>query len=215
MIEWLFGKIRTRANLLCVVSGLFVGLLIISNILTAKQFEIEGIVLTCGVLVFPLVYILNDMLVEVYGYEVTKRIIILGFSVQLIAVLAYHLAILLPTPVFNQECSDAFSTVLGTSGRILCASFVAYLIGSFLNAKVMVWLKKKFHSQLLLRCMTSTLVGEGVDSALFLTVAFLGIMPSAELLILIICEALFKVVLEVVIYPVTRSTIRCAQKLKD
>lgn len=206
--------LKTKSELLCIITGLFVGLLIVSNILTSKQFSIGGLSLTCGVIIFPVVYIINDLLVEVYGYETTKKIILLGFVVQLIAVFAYHLAIALPSPAYNQEGAEAFATVLGSSGRILLASFIAYLIGSILNAKVMIKLKERYHDKLMFRCVSSTLVGEGVDSAIFLTVAFFGIMPSAELLLLIVCEALFKVVLEVIIYPVTRTTIRHAQKLK-
>lgn len=207
--------LKTKNELLHIIIGLFVGLLIVSNILTSKQFSVGELSLTCGVIIFPLVYIINDLLVEVYGYETTKKIILLGFVVQLIAVIAYHLAIALPSPIYSQESAEAFAMVLGSSGRILLASFVAYLIGSILNAKVMVKLKERFHDKLMLRCVSSTLVGESVDSAIFLTVAFFGVLPSEELLILIVCEALFKVCLEIIIYPMTRKVIRKAETLED
>lgn len=206
--------IKTRNELLGAIIGIFVGSLLISNILTSKQFTVGELSLTCGVIVFPIVYIVNDMLAEIYGYEIAKKIIMLGFVVQLIAVLSYALAIALPAPSYALESADAFATVLGSSGRILLASFIAYLVGSLLNAKVMVKLKRKYEDRLMYRCVTSTLIGEGVDSTIFLTIAFLGILPFEEILILILCEALFKICFEICVYPVTRTVIHKARALE-
>lgn len=206
--------LKTKSELLYVIIGLFVGSLIISNILTAKQFSIGELSLTCGVIVFPIVYIVNDMLAEIYGYNTAKKVIYLGFVVQLIAVIAYMIAIALPAPAYGQESADAFEVVLGSSGRILLASFMAYLVGSLLNAKVMVRLKARLQDKLMFRCVASTVIGEGIDSTIFLTIAFLGIMPIEEILILIACEALFKIGFEILVYPATRCVIHRARTLK-
>jgi len=206
--------IKTRNELLGAIIGIFVGSLLISNILTSKQFSVGEVSLTCGVIVFPIVYIVNDMLAEIYGYEITKKIVMLGFVVQLIAVLSYSLAIALPAPSYSLESADAFATVLGSSGRILLASFIAYLVGSLLNAKVMVKLKSRFENKLMFRCVSSTVIGEGIDSTIFMMIAFLGIMPFEEILILIACEALFKICFEIAVYPVTRTVINKAKALQ-
>lgn len=206
--------IKTKNELLFAIIGIFVASLLISNILTAKQFSVGELSLTCGVIIFPIVYIINDMMVEIYGYDIAKKIIFLGFVAQLMAVMAYALAISLPAPVYAQENADAFAMVLGSSGRILLASFMAYLVGSLLNAKVMVKLKARFRDRLMLRCVSSTLIGESIDSTIFLAVAFLGVLPVEEILLLIACEALFKICFEICVYPVTRTVIHKARALQ-
>lgn len=207
----------TKTRLLSVVTALFCSCLIISNVLAGKTFALtESIVLPCAVIIFPVVYIVNDVLSEVYGFRKAKNIIFLGFAINVLAVAAYGIAILLPSPAFATEVGDAFRTVLGSTPRILLASFLAYLAGSLVNAKVMVKLKEKHGEKgLALRCILSTLVGEGIDACIFITIAFLATMPFGSLVVMIVAQALFKTVYECIVYPVTRIIIQKVKALPE
>lgn len=193
---------------LFLLSGVFCACLIISNILAFKTFCIGCITLPAAVVVFPLVYIVNDALTEVYGYEKARQVIWLGFGLNAVAVVAYQIAILLPAPEYFTG-QEAFATVLSNSGRILLASFAGYLAGSLLNAKTMAILKER--TSLFARCVISTLFGEGVDALLFISIAFVGQMPLKTLFGMIIAQALAKTLYEIIIYPATRKVIKKVQ----
>lgn len=199
----------TKTKLFSIVMALFCSCLIISNVLAGKTFTlISSIVLPCAVIIFPIVYIVNDVLAEVYGYRKAREVIFLGFAINVIAVIAYSIAILLPSPSFATEVGDAFRMVLGSTPRILLASFLAYLVGSIINAKVMSIMKAKHGEKgLALRCILSTLVGEGMDACIFITIAFIGTMPIASLVTMIVAQALFKTLYETIVYPVTKNVI--------
>ena len=190
-------------KLLDLISGVFTASLIISNILAFKIFVIGDIVLDAGILIFPVVYIINDILAEVYGFKIAKRIIFLGFFTNLLAVILYNIAMYLPSPDYF-EGSEAFKMVLGTSFRILLASFVAYLSGSLTNSYVLVSIKKKYKNSLLTRFVLSTLAGETVDSILFITIAFLFVIPLESLLIMIISQIILKTLYELFAFPITK-----------
>lgn len=210
------NKIKpTKTEIYSILTGIFCASLIISNILAFKTFTFIGdIVLPCAVIIFPLTYIVNDVLAEIYGFNKAKRVIILGFIMNLLAVILYTIAIVLPTPAYFSG-QEAFAMVLGSTPRILIASFVAYLVGSLLNSYTMVKLKEKYEPYLFGRCIGSTIVGEGIDACLFITIAFFGTMPNMTLLIMIIAQATFKTVYEVIIYPVTRYVINKIKKLEE
>lgn len=205
---------KTKNELLQIITGLFVGCLLISNILAAKTFTFGSIILPTAVIVFPLVYIINDVLSEVYGFNKAKKVIWLGFIVNAIAVSAYTIAIKLPAPAFAVEGAEAFALTLGSTGRLLLASFAAYLVGSFFNASIMVKMKEKLSEYLMLRCILSTLIGEGADAIIFITIAFIGTMPVVDLLVMIVVQAIFKTTFEVVVYPITRKVIRRVESLE-
>ena len=131
----------TKTELYAMLTGVFTACLIISNIIAGKTFDFFSIVLHCGVIIFPIIYIVNDILAEVYGYKKARNVILLGFLMNLVAVICYNVTIILPAPAFFEN-SEAFSTVLGSTVRLLIASFIAYLAGSLVNAKLMVKLKK-------------------------------------------------------------------------
>ena len=133
---------------------------------------------------------------------------------NLVAVICYSITIMLPAPVFF-EASDAFATVLGSTWRLLIASFAAYLVGSLVNAKTMTVLKRKSEEKLFLRCIVSTLFGEGLDAIIFITIAFCGTMPIEALLVMIVAQALFKTIYEAVVYPVTRLVINKVKGLPE
>jgi uncharacterized integral membrane protein (TIGR00697 family) len=204
----------TKTELYAMLTGVFTASLIISNIIAGKTFDFFSVVLPCGVIIFPIIYIVNDVLAEVYGYEKARKVILLGFLMNLVAVICYNITILLPAPVFFEN-SDAFGVVLGSTLRLLIASFIAYLAGSLVNAKLMVVLKKWNEEKLFFRCILSTLFGEGLDAIIFITIGFLGTMPVEALIIMIVAQALFKTVYEMIVYPLTRYVIRSVKALPE
>ena len=204
----------TRTELYATLTGIFTACLIVSNIIAGKTFDFFSFVLPCGVIIFPVIYIVNDVLAEVYGYEKTRNVILLGFFMNLVAVICYTITIWLPAPVFFEN-SEAFSVVLGSTFRLLVASFAAYLVGSIVNAKLMVYLKKWDEDKLFFRCIVSTLFGEGMDALIFITIGFLGTMPIEALILMIVMQALFKTVYEIIVYPLTRTVIARVKALPE
>lgn len=204
---------KTKAQLYSVLTGVFVACLLISNVLSAKTFTLGNVVLPTAVIIFPIVYIVNDVMAEIYGFRKARNIIFLGFALNAFAVIAYTIAITLPAPAYAAEGAAAFATILGSTWRILIASFAAYLVGSLVNAGIMVRMKEKLQKHLMLRCVLSTLIGEGIDAVIFITIAFFGTMPLQTLLIMIAAQAAFKTLFEVVFYPLTRAVIKKVEQL--
>ncbi len=186
-----------------VVTTLFVTCLITSNIIIAKQISIGGIILPAAIIIFPLSYIIGDVLTEVYGYQQARRVIWLGFLCNLVAVTAIWIAKILPSaPVF--EAQSAYERILGSTPRFLLASFVAYLAGEFTNSFVLAKMKMLTKGRWLWsRTISSTLLGQGVDTLIVLTVAFLGVLPVSVLGIMILSHWLVKSAYEVIATPVT------------
>lgn len=204
----------TKTELYAILTGVFTASLIVSNIIAGKTFDFFSFTLPCGVIIFPVIYIVNDVLAEVYGYAKARRVILLGFLMNMIAVICYNITIWLPAPVFFEN-SQAFSIVLGSTLRLLVASFIAYLVGSLVNAKTMVYLKKWDEKKLFFRCIISTLFGEGLDAMLFIIIGFYGTMPLEALLMMIVAQALFKTVYEIIVYPVTKRVIAIIKELPE
>lgn len=188
---------------LVVLSSFFVTSLVLSNIISSKLMLVAGFVLPVGVILFPVSYIIGDVLAEVYGYKTTRFVIFLGFTCNLFAVLFIWLAIMLP-PASIYEGQLEFTSVLGFTPRLLVASFAAYLVGEVANAKVMVYLKKATSGRWLwTRTISSTVVGQGLDSLLFISIAFWGIVPLDILSGMIVTQWLFKVAYEAIATPLT------------
>lgn len=204
----------TKTDLYAILTGVFTACMIVSNIIAGKTFDFFSFVLPCGVVIFPIVYVVNDVLAEIYGYEKARRVIILGFFMNLIAVICYNITIWLPAPVFFEN-SEAFSVVLGSTFRLLIAGFAAYLIGSLVNARLMVYLKKWDEKKLFVRCILSTLFGEGMDALIFITIGFFGTMPTDALIVMIVAQALFKTAYEIIVYPLTKVVIVRVRELPD
>jgi len=187
-----------------VLAMLFCVALVVSNIIAGKLYLAPGrVVLPTAVWLFPIVYIIGDIVPEVYGLSAARRVIWLGFASNLFAVAFFELCLALPAPAFwkNQQ---AFETVLGFTPRLLAASFIGYLAGTNANAWVLVLVKKLTHGQWLwMRTISSTIIGETVDSALFMSIAFLGVTPLAVLPGMILAQALFKISYEVLATPLT------------
>lgn len=166
---------------LLVISTLFVTCLLTANLIAVKLVEVAGLVLPAAVIIFPISYIVGDVLTEVYGYAHARRVIWLGFFCNLIMVIAVWVAGLLPSAPF-WEAQAAYQRILGTTPRILGASFAAYLVGEFANAYVLAKMKLATDGKWLWsRTIGSTLVGQGLDSLVFMTLAFAGSIPGAGL----------------------------------
>jgi queuosine precursor transporter len=195
---------KREVSVLFMLAGiLFATCLLISNILATKILMIGPWAAPAGVLIFPIAYILNDVITEVWGFAKARLIIWTGFAVNILAVLFFTAGIVIPGAPFWQN-QEAFATVLGNTPRIVVASLSAYLIGSFLNAFVMSRMKVATKGKGFgVRAIFSTLVGESADSIIFVSIAFAGIFPIGVLLTMIFTQAILKTVYEVLILPVT------------
>lgn len=184
-------------------SSLFVTTLIVSNIIAVKIGDFGGYFLPVAVVIFPVSYILGDIVTEVYGYAAMRRVIWIGFACNLIAVVTIAVAQLIPpAPFFVGQ--EAFVTILGSSFRILLASFTAYLVGGFVNSFIMSKMKIRMKGKKLwARTILSTIVGQGLDSAIFISIAFAGIFTQPELITVVLTQWAFKVLFEVIATPVT------------
>ena len=195
-----------------VLTVLFCVCLIVSNLIEIKTVDIGFATITAGMVVFPLSYIINDCIVEVYGFRKARTVIWLGFAMNLLVTLLLQFAILLPG-ADSWQSQDAMEAVYGTVPRILGASFVAFLCGSMVNALVMSKMKVASGGRhFSLRAIVSTLWGEGTDSIIFFPLAFGGILPWREIVSLIVAQALLKTAYEIVILPVTLKVVK---KLKS
>lgn len=206
---------KTKTNLFNILTGLFVGCLLISNVLAAKTFTFLGLVLPTAVIIFPVVYIVNDVMAEIFGFIKAKQIIYTGFVINLLAVICYNVAILLPAPDYATVGANAFAITLSSTWRVLIASLVAYLVGSITNSYIMVKMKEKSENRLMLRCILSTLAGEGLDAFFFISIVFIGTMPIKDLAIMIVAQATFKTLFEVVVFPVTNYVIKMLRNLPE
>ena len=186
-----------------VVVALFIASLIASNIVAVKLIEFSGLILTAAIVIFPISYIIGDVLTEVYGYRRARRAIWLGFLSNLVVVVVIVIAGVLPAAEFWKD-QAAFDLILGQTPRILVASFVAYLVGEFTNSYILAKLKVATEGRhLWLRTIGSTLIGQGLDSIIFVVIAFAGVLPSEILIATMVTQWLVKSGYEVVATPLT------------
>jgi queuosine precursor transporter len=189
-----------------VVAAAFVTALVVSNIIAVKLVEVSGRVFPAGLVIFPLSYLLGDVLTEVYGIRSARRAIWLGFACNLLAVGAIQAAIHLPAADFWQENEAAYEQILGTTWRLFLASLAAYVVGELANAYVLAVMKGATGGRWLwTRTIGSTIVGEGLDSAIFITIAFAG--TGATLANPIITTWLIKVGWETLATPLTYAVV--------
>ncbi len=206
---------KQKVSVLFFLSGiLFAASMLIANILASKIIMIGPWSAPGGVLIFPLAYIINDVIVEVWGYAKARLIIWAGFAVNLMAAMFFSLAIAFPSAHFYQG-QEAFQSVLGSSVRIVFASLMAYLAGSFLNAYVMSRFKLLTNGKSFsLRAVLSTIVGEGADSLIFISVSFFGVFQMNVILGMIVTQALLKTIYEIIVLPFTILVVRKVKEVE-
>jgi len=194
------------------VTSIFITCLITSNIIAVKLVNIFGLILPAGILIFPISYIFGDVLTEVYGYRQARQVIWLGFFCNLIAVVAIWLGQILPAASF-WDGQTAYERILGYTPRLLGASFLAYLVGEFANSFVLAKMKIATNGRWLwARTIGSTLVGQGLDSLVFMTLAFIGTIPLTVLAGAIVAQWLSKSVYEAIITPLTYVLVNFLKK---
>jgi len=194
-------------GLFVVLAALFVTLLITSNIIAVKLVLVWGRILPAAIVLFPITYILGDILTEVYGFRFARRVILLGFLCNTVAVVGFWVGGLLPSAPFWQE-QDAYNTILGYTPRLLMASFAGYLVGEFSNSIVLSRLKVATEGRWLwARTIGSTIVGQGADSVIFITVAFAGTLAGSNLMELLITQWVVKVLYETAATPITYAVV--------
>lgn len=197
------------------ISILFITCILVSNILASKIINIFGISMTGGVLVFPITYIIGDVLTEIYGYKKSKKIIIYGFICNLIMVILFYIAMKLPYPEYYLN-QDAFVAVLSSTPRLLLASFIGYLAGGLTNSYIMDYIKNNSKIKYLwFRTITSTIIGEFLDTSIFLIIGFIGTMKTNDLLFMIVCQSAAKTLYEIVLTPLTYKTIAYIKKKEE
>ncbi len=191
----------------------FVTCLLLSNLIAGKMWAVtDSITLPAAVILFPLTYILGDVFTEVYGFKNARTIIWLGFACSFFAVTIYVATIALPHPGF-WESQGAYETVMGTTPRVAIASFAGYLFGEFSNSIVLSKLKVLTKGKnLWIRTIGSTLIGEGLDSVIFIVISFWGTMENSVVLRMILFQYLFKVAYEVIFTPVTYFVVNLIKK---
>ncbi len=191
------------SNLFVLISGLFVSTLLLSNIIAGQLILIDQWVLPGAVILFPIAYILGDVITEVYGYDKNRVVIWTGFIANILMVAVFAVLLKLPTPEFFQA-ADAYYTVLYMTPRIVGASLIAYLLGSFCNSYILSKLKILTAGRYLwVRTIGSTIVGEALDTILFISIAFYGIQPLAIIGQMILAQYVFKLGYEILATPIT------------
>ena len=187
--------------------------LIAANLLETKVIQVFGITVTAGLLVFPISYIINDCIAEVWGFKKARLIIWSGFAMNFFVVALGLIAVAIPAAPF-WEGEEHFDFVFGMAPRIVAASLMAFLVGSFLNAYVMSKMKVASRGRhFSARAILSTLVGETADSLIFFPVAFGGIIAWRELLIMMCIQIILKSMYEVIILPVTIRVVKAIKKI--
>ena len=186
--------------------------LIIANIVSQKLVRVSGFDFSAGIIIFPLTYILNNIIAEIWGYRKMRLVIWMGFLMNFLAILIFRLTIWAPVSphFFNQ---DSFRLILGSSERIVVASFIAFLLGSFINAYLMSKMKILLHGRHFgLRAILSTIFGEGADSLVFCTIAYMGTVRNRHLFVIIFAQIVFKILYEIVLLPAAVYLTRYVKK---
>ncbi|MCI5507123.1 MAG: queuosine precursor transporter [Prevotella sp.] len=191
---------------------LFCVCLITANVLETKQMAFGPISITGGLIVFPVSYIINDCVCEVWGYKKARLLIWLGFAMNFLFVMFGALCDALPgAPYWNNEAG--FHAIFGLAPRVAAASFVAFVTGSFINAYVMSKMKVSSNGKnFSLRAILSTILGETADSLIFFPLALGGVVPNSELPVLIVSQIVLKTLYEIVILPITIQIVKFTKR---
>ena len=197
---------------LYIVSAVFVAALLISNFVAQKMFSMGPFVFTAGILVFPISYIFGDVLTEVYGFKRARKVIYLGFLLNIFMSLVLWIAILLP-PAPGWNFQNEFATINAIVPRMVLASIFGYLAGELVNSYVLTKMKVKTDGKNLFgRLIGSTVAGALVDSIVFALIGFVGILPIPIILTAIVSSWIFKTLYEVLVYPLTTVIVNKLKK---
>ena len=204
---------KRYSNTFLVLLSAYITCLLLSNLIAGKLWQpFAGVTLPAAVVLFPVTYILGDIFSEVYGLKKTRTVIWLGFAACFLAAMVYMLTIALPHPD-SFSAQSAYETVLGSTPRVLLASLAGYLFGEMSNAVVLTRIRRATGAKWLwVRTIVSTLVGEGFDSVIFITVAFAGTLPGDVLRQMMLYQYLFKVAYEALVTPLTYAAVRFVRK---
>lgn len=198
------GKI---SSLFVIIACLFVGCLIICNVITGKLITFCGLVLPGAIILFPVTYIFGDVLTEVYGFKKARLVIWTGFACNALMAGVFMLVLALPSPGFFHG-NSAYATVLGMTPRIVFASLLAYFMGELANSvvlsKMKIFTKGKW---LWTRTIGSTLVGEGIDTGIFIVIAFWGAVSGPVLIQMVFFQYVCKVAYEIAATPLTYAVV--------
>lgn len=193
-----------------IITAIFITTLITANIIVVKPTNFGGI--PAAIIIFPLSYIVGDVLTEVYGYRLARRVIWLGFFCNLIAVMAIWIGQQLP-PAPQWEGQQAYENILGYTPRILLASFLAYLVGEFSNSFILAKMKMKTKGRWLwTRTIGSTIVAQALDAAVFIPLVYLGRFELSFIAMASLTHWLVKVGYEIIATPLTYATVNYLKK---
>jgi uncharacterized integral membrane protein (TIGR00697 family) len=200
--------------LLLAVAALFVATLVASNIIAVKVADVGPLTVPAAIVIFPLAYLFGDVLTEVWGYATARAVIWTGFLANIVVVLFIAAAIAIPADSHFPD-QAAYARILGQTPRLVLASLAAYLCGEFLNAFVLARLKIFTNGRFLwMRTIGSTVIGQGVDSAVFITLAFAGVQPWSLLLVIIRDLWIVKVAYEILATPVTYAIVTFLKRVE-
>lgn len=189
--------------------------LVAANLLETKVVQLGPIAVTAGLIVFPVSYIINDCIAEVWGFRKARLIIWMGFLMNFFVVALGQIAIAIPAATF-WEGEEAFDFVFGMAPRIAAASLTAFLVGSFINAYVMSRMKVASQGRhFSARAILSTVAGESADSLIFFPLAFGGLMPVNELMKMMVVQVVLKTAYEIVILPVTIRVVNYIKRVDE
>ena len=197
------------------LSVTFVVCLIVSNLVEMKTISLRWFTITAGVIVFPISYIINDCVVEIYGFRKARLMIWTGFAMNFLFVFFAALCDALPgAPYWHND--EGFHAIFGLAPRVTAASFLAFVAGSFVNAYVMSRMKLRSQGRhFSARAILSTVYGETVDSVIFFPLAFYGVIPLNELPVLMLSQVVLKTLYEIIVLPVTIRVVRFAKRHED
>ena len=194
------------------ITGLFTATLLISNVLNSKVLRVGPVPMTGGLTLFPLAYLFSDVLTEVYGYAETRKVIWTGFASLILFVVMIEICGALPAdPSWPHQGS--YEVILGRVPRIVAASMLAYFFGEFSNSYVLARSKVRTRGRLMsLRFVISTLIGQGIDTAIFVLVAFTGAMSAKNMLAVAFSGWVLKVLWEMVALPLTLPFVNAVKR---
>lgn len=194
------------------ITALFVTALILSNISSSKILSLGWFSFDGGTILFPLSYIFGDILTEVYGYARSRRVIWTAFAMNLLMVIVFWIVGKLP-PAMDWPFQESFMNILGVVPRIVLGSLCAFLVGEFMNSYVLAKLKIKTKGKYFwLRAIGSTVVGEFFDTSIFLSIAFIGVLPWNLLWVVWVSNYIFKILIEVILLPITYRVVAWLKK---